>query len=326
MKYSELKLIGTDCDKYNILFGDRYVSSTYLVPKATDPRYIDILNKIINKEKVNLIIPSPDVEIKIISKYRSRLKALSYLPNSKVIELAQDKLALYEKIHRVVRMPKTILINNKEDLVGAFKELGRPLWLRKRIGSGGAASILVDNIKYALLWVSYWNGFGEFIANEYLPGRNLSWIGLYKDGKLFTSGAYLRIRYFMSHVSVSGVTGNINVGMTIHDNKVNEVAEKAIKALDDHPVGVFTVDLKEDKNGFPKVTEINAGRLHMSAYVYTVAGLNIPYYIVKLALNEDIENPPPRRNAVRPGMITVRSTDNDPVFIDKSELNKRFRN
>ena len=322
----EFRIIGVDSDRYNLLLGLRYVEKAYLVPRAGDEDYIDVLRKIIIKENVDVVIPSPDPEVYVISKYRDELDALLLLPSHRAIEIAQDKWLTYKTLLEKVGQPKTFLIQDYHSIVDAFNYLKAPVWIRKRRGAGGSKSFIAYTIEQADFWIRYWRGYGEFLVSELLSGKNLSWIGLYKDGELVASGGYLRIRYFMSHISPTGVTGNINVGVTIHDNQVNKVAEEAVKILDSTPNGIYTVDLKTKNNnnvdGEPLVTEINAGRFHMSFYVYTKAGLNLPYYYVKLALGEEVNLPPTKRNNVKPGVMTIRSTDNEPVILHANEINK----
>jgi carbamoyl-phosphate synthase large subunit len=315
----EFSIIGSDSDKYNIRFGFNYVRRVYLVPSAKDEDYIYTISKIIRRERIDLIIPSPDPEVYELSKHKKELDAEVFLPDHKIIEITQDKWSTYEALKGKVVQPKAFLIKDHGDLERSFSEIKKPLWLRKRKGVGGSKSFIAYSLGQAKFWIEYWEGYGEFIASEVLQGRNLSWIGLYKDGELITSGGYQRLRYFMERISPTGVTGNINVGMTIHDDELNYAAERAVQAIDNKPNGVYTVDVKE--NGGLNVTELNSGRFHMSFYVYTEAGLNLPYYYVKLALDEPVELPA-KRNALKAGIMTIRNTDNEPIIISADELDK----
>ena len=72
-----------------------------------------------------------------------------------------------------------------------------------------------------------------------------------------TSGS----EYFMGHLAVSGVTGNINRGRLVNDERARTLAEQAVRfvaGLAGEPAhGLLTVDLREDRSGALKVTEIN---------------------------------------------------------------------
>ena len=48
----------------------------------------------------------------------------------------------------------------------------------------------------------------------------------------------------MKHASPTSITGDINVGVTTQDDKVNSMAERAVEALDSRVSRVYTADLK----------------------------------------------------------------------------------
>ncbi len=317
----EFTIIGSDSDQYNVRFGLTYADRVYLIPRAETAGFRGAVSRIVDREEVDLIIPSPDAEVYAISKLRDELDAAVFLPDHSVVEVCQDKWLTYLALEGGVDQPKSMLIEDPGSLHRAVSEIGPPVWLRKRRGAGGSGSFIAQSGQEAQFWTEHHHGYGEFTASRFLQGRNLGWIGLYKDGELLTSGGYLRMRYFAPHVSPTGVTGTINVGMTIHDSAVNSVAERAVEAVDGRPHGAYTVDLKED--GPPYITEINAGRLHASAFVYTEAGLNLPYYYAKLALDEPVSLPA-KRNAVKAGIVTIRNLDNTPLFISQDELQENI--
>ncbi|MEM2917322.1 MAG: hypothetical protein QXN63_03080, partial [Candidatus Bathyarchaeia archaeon] len=62
------------------------------IPYATDPEYIDKLNEVIRKEKIEFVHSQPDIEVKVISENREKLAANTFLPSKKTIQVCQDKL------------------------------------------------------------------------------------------------------------------------------------------------------------------------------------------------------------------------------------------
>ncbi len=318
-------IVGCDCDRYNIVFGKRWADKLYLVPRASEEGYINAINRIVEKEEIELIIPSPDPEVYELAKAAEHkaLKAKIFAPPFKTVETVQDKWKTYLVLSRAgVPVAKTKLVKRPDDIKDALREWGSPIWLRAYRGAGGKGSIKIRGLEMGVAWVNYWDGWGKFLASEYLPGRNYCWTGIFKEGELITSAAFERVRYFMAHIAVSGVSGNINVGRVIHDDRVNRVGEEAVRAVDEKPNGVFSVDLRENKDKTPCVTEINA-RFVMPHYLFTAAGANFPLVLVKLAFNEE---PPklPRYNAARKGIITIRATDNNPIVIREEELDKLY--
>ena len=92
----EFVIIGTDSDKYNLLLGCRYAKKVYLAPKANDYGYIDALRKLVKREGVDVVIPSPDPEVLAITKHKRELGATTFLPSLRTVEVAQDKWLAYK--------------------------------------------------------------------------------------------------------------------------------------------------------------------------------------------------------------------------------------
>ena len=95
---------------------------------------------------------------------------------------------------------------------------------------------------------------------------------------------------------------------------MNEIATQAIKSVDDEATGIFCVDLREDKDGKPRPSEINAGRFFTTSYFFTKAGVNMPYFYVKLAFEEEIPDLP-RYNAIPKGLYWIRHIDAPAVLV-----------
>ena len=140
----------------------------------------------------------------------------------------------------------------------------------------------------------------EFIAQEHLFGRNIGFHSLWKDGELVTSMARERLEYIYPHLAPSGITGTPSVQRAIHDNAVNKIGTKAVLSIDPNFNGIACVDLKENQDRMPCVTEINAGRMFTTSFFFSYANkilredyyANIPYLYVKLAFKEGIPNIP----------------------------------
>jgi carbamoyl-phosphate synthase large subunit len=314
----KMYLVGVDANKYF-----RHLIPTekrHFVPSAISENYIETLNRLIEKERIEFVHPQPDIEVRVISENRERLKAKTFLPSKKAIEICQDKLKS-AKVWKEKGIPvaKTVEIREKQELEKAFEELGSPIWIRARQGAGGRGSTLARDVETAVSWIKYWKARGErweFIAQEYLPGRNLAFHSLWKDGELITSMARERLQYIYPHLSPSGITGTPAVQRTIHDKRVNEVGTQAVLAVDPNFSGIACVDLKENAEGIPCVTEINAGRMFTTSFFFAFASKvlyrdyrgNIPYLYIKLAYNEEIPEIS-KYNFLPPNIYWIRHID-----------------
>ena len=316
-------LIGTDCDRAFATLA--LTDQVYLVPRANDEeRYIAAIQDIVREREIEVIIPNNSIEARALCKHQGQIPAKLVLPSERTLDLANSKWDSYELWRDAkIPVPKTLLINTPEDLEQAFSAIdGRPVWVR---GAGipgkgiGVASLPCRTLEQAHQWVDYWNGWGGMIASEYLPGANLTWIGLFQNGTLCTGQTRERDRYIIPHVSPSGITGAPAVSHTVHRDDVFDTALRACEVIDPNLNGVVFLDFKEDASGQPRLTEMNAGRFGTTHFFYTAAGLNLPWFLVLLALGRplpDVE----QRNPLPPDLYWIRTLDAGPVLIEGQDL------
>jgi len=291
-------IVGTEANKYYLHLAR--TDKQYLIPRAKETSYINKLNEIIRKEKIDFLHTQPDVEVEIVSEKREKVEANFFLPSKKAVRACQDKLEsakLWKK--KNVPVAKTIELHTEQDVDKAFEELETPIWIRATHGASGRGSSPASNRETALSWIKYWKARNidwEFIAQEQLPGRNMAFHSLWKDGELVTSMARERIEYIYPYLAPSGITGTPAVQRTVHNKAVNEIGTEAVLAVDSAFNGIACVDLKENREGIPCVTEINAGRMFTTSFFFSYASkvlckdycANIPYLYAKLAFKEVI--------------------------------------
>jgi carbamoyl-phosphate synthase large subunit len=298
----KLYLVSTESNPHRIHLAP--TERKYQIPPATDAAYIGKLNEIIEKEKIEFLHPQPDIEVIVLSENREKIHATTFLPSKEAVHTCQDKYLSAERWkQKGVPVAQTIPIKSEIDVEKAFEKLGAPLWIRATHGAGGAGSTPAANKETAVAWIKYWrarNKNWEFIAQEHLRGKNLAFHSLWKDGELVTSMGRERIEYIYPHLAPSGITGTPAVQRTIHDERVNKIGTEAVLAIDPNFNGIACVDLKENDEGVPCATEINAGRMFTTSYFFSFASkvlrgdyyANIPYLYVKLAYKETIPNMP----------------------------------
>lgn len=218
----------------------------------------------------------------------------------------------------------------KSDIQKAFDLLGDKIWIRAKRGAGGTGSTFIENKETGVNWIKYWRSRGkdwEFIAQEFLPGRNIAFQSIFKDGELITSQARERIEYIYPYLAPSGVTGTPIVARTIHDDKVNELATQAVLAIDSDATGIFCVDMKGDKSGLICPTEINAERFFTTSYFFSFAAKkyniplgNMPNILIKLAFSEKIPDGP-KYNILPKNLYWIRHIDCSEHLIKEEDLN-----
>ena len=85
----EYYIVGTDADKYYLQRAE--VDAKYLAPFANDPKYIDFLNYIIEKENIEFVHAQNDVEVGFLSENREKINAKTFFPAKETVKILQDK-------------------------------------------------------------------------------------------------------------------------------------------------------------------------------------------------------------------------------------------
>ncbi len=322
----ELVLIGCDASEYYVHLA--ITDKKALVPRCADrQQYLAAINAICEQYAIDLIMPNNSLESHVLSAERERLGAPVFLPPVPTLDLANSKWASYSRWRDAgLPVPQSWLIDSKEDVRRIFAEHpGRPIWVR---GAGipgkgiGGAALPCRTEQHALAWIDFYDGYGGMMASEYLPGDNLTWIGLWQDGQLITSQARRRLAYVISHVSPSGITGAPAISETVDGGVLNTVGPQAALAVDKNLTGVSFLDFKCDADGNPRITEMNAGRFGTTHHFYSAAGLNLPLLYVRLALGLPIDDPPARFDPLPAGTTWVRTLDAGPALLEPGEVDR----
>lgn len=317
-------LVGCDASPHYLFLAETHVRARVPRCREIEP-YLAAVNALVDEHALDLLLPNNSLEAAVLSEHRARLHAPVFLPRPSTLAAANDKWATYELFRDAgLPVPHTVLLSEPGDVGRAFAEVGtRPVWVR---GAGipgrgvGVASLPCRTAEQATGWVDFWQGWGGMTASEYLPGDNLTWIGLWKGGELVTSQGRRRLAYVIPHVSPSGITGAPAISHTIHRADVNELGEAAVMALDPGYDGVAFVDFKCDERDGPRITEVNAGRFGTTHHFYTAAGLNLPWLLVRLALGEPLPAGLPRRDALPADLYWIRTLDCGPVLVEGARI------
>lgn len=313
-------IIGLDSNKYYLQRAE--TEERYLIPKADDSEYMSFLKMVIEETKPDFLYMQPDQEIVVISRHRNELPVKLFLPDHETIELCQDKFESYRRWKESgLKVPETMLVKNEEDIKKAFSEYGAPIWIRAIISPGGGkGSFCATNLEIAKAWINYYKGWGNFVAAECLKEQSITWQSIWKNGELIVAQGRKRLYWEFANRAPSGVTGLTGAGVTVSDSVVDEIAQKAIFAIDKKPNGIFSVDLTFDKNDIPNPTEINIGRFFTTHFFFTKAGLNMPYVFVKTAFDENIPSIASKVNPLRDDLVWIRGLDFNPILTDLKHI------
>ena len=317
-------IVGTDADKYYLMRAE--TDKRYLVPLANDPLYLMVLNKIIEEEGIEFIHAQNDVEVNFLSENRDKINAKILLPSKETIRICQDKFLSFEKWEADgIKVPDTRIIRTEKDLEDAFKVNDGKLWIRATTGAGGRGSMPVHDMETAIKWLDFQNGWdGTFTASELLEKDTITWMSIWHNGELILAQGRRRLYWELSKLSPSGVTGATGGGETVSDTVLDNIAQKAVLAIDSKPDGLFGVDLTYDKNGVPNPTEINIGRFFTTHQFFTELGVNMPYIFTKLAYGEKLPKIEKILNPAPNHMVWIRGIDFEPILVSARDIEKEL--
>jgi biotin carboxylase len=314
-------IVGTDHNPYYLQLP--HVDVRVVSPRHDDPSFVPLLLKLAAKYEVRFLHPHPSSEARVVSENLTPFKEANvktYLPEP--TSITPDKLEIHNALSKhSVPVPKTAAMDSFDDIESAFSEIGHPLWIRAKQGAGGRLGLKVDTPEQAQSWVRLnvsqkRAATKDLILQEYLPGRDVAFDSLWFEGKLMTSYARERLEYPLKHISLSGITGTPAIARIMEDETVNRVGLEAIKALDPKPHGFFSVDMKDDATGKPRITEVD-GKWHTTAplwgYAFAKAlekpELNIAHAYLMLGLNGSLDFHLPHFNLFPSNYYLVRQLD-----------------
>ena len=256
-------------------------SKRYLLPKADTLEYIQELNQLLEKNHIDILWLGSDLEIRRVTQDKDNISAKFWYPPHKAIVTMQNKFLCNQLWQsKNVAVPNSIVIKEPS-------QLKPDVWLRPvdHIGGGGKLAVHAITKIQAKQWLDQHHGWGKFTMSEFLPGVMFGFDSLWKNGKLLSFSIKERVRYSRD----SSISFTTSVVKTSSNQQAIKMAIKAIKTILPHPDGVFSVDLRENSQGIPCVTEINPGRfLTTSILLFKELSYDLPLDYLNLILGKKI--------------------------------------
>ena len=326
----QYRFVGVDCNPLayglydNSLFDQRYV-----VPRSNSDEYWPAMNQLIRKENIDAAIVLPEEEVLEWSlNHQSKLNrpVITHLPDHRLAKSLVNKHQMHEQLADSSLIPKFIKINplsyNYQSIVN---EIGDTFWIRSTEGSSGLGSLKIDSEEALSQWISINPKVKEFIATEYLPGRNMACKMLYFDDGLKRTACAERVNYIMAKVAPSGITGNTSFGRLINEPELVKLSKQALEIIASQLAcelnGIFTVDYKEDSEGFPKITEINVRHVAFTSSM-AAGGANIPLDTIKAMISGKGAAMDRVDYTYGESLIFLRDVDAEPIIMKESDLLK----
>ena len=278
------RIIAVDMNKYSsgLYLADR----GYLLPPCISRDYLEKLDQIIKKEKVDVLIPLIDEELLPISRYyKDREIPKILLPREIFIKLCLNKWELMNALSKAnIPCPKTYLLKS-------FKQIPQNLLpcIIKPIKSRGSRGFQYLKNKEDFKKYFEDNSFkkNDLIIQELIEGTEFT-ISVVVSNK----GEILSV-VPKEVILKKGIT---KIAVTRRNQKIDEVCRKIQQNF--QADGPFNVQLIMDKKtNLPKVFEINP-RFSTTVALTMAAGVNEVDLLIENLLNKKTSKPRFKENLV----------------------------
>jgi hypothetical protein len=232
--------------------------------------------KLVKEHRIDVIVPQPEQDVRRLA-YQDWTddKLPHLLPGG--VKMMQEKRQLAQHLGGLA--PENWPYSDT-DVREALKDHPK-LFMRARQGAGAFAALPVHSVEEARFWYEWWRRERDmtpkdFMISEYLPGREFTWQGVLRDGKLL---AYF-VRERVKRMHRNGYSGTPSVARSSHDPDVIDVANQVVARLG-VTQGAIGIDMKERNHGAGdfKVTEVNC-RFYTTTLFPRALGMNLPDILV----------------------------------------------
>jgi hypothetical protein len=247
-----------------------YEKTIFDIPMIKDEEnFINELNKMITKNKIDYIYPAYDIIHWFLSKNKLKLNAKVLVSDFETCDICISKTKTYNLLRDVLDVPE--FINEEESEVKQF-----PYFMKPDDGCGSRDSYKISNMEELNF---YKKRVKNYILCEYLPHDEYT-IDCFtnKEGKLIFSEARQRNKTI---AGMSVYTKNVlNVDFSIYAKKINEKLKFN---------GAWFFQMKYDCNMKLKLLEV-APRIPGGMSLYRNKGINFPLLTLRQFEGENIDS------------------------------------
>lgn len=327
--HPDYRLIGVDANKKAMGFFMPGLLDDYEVcPRCTEENYFPFIERVVEKYQIDYAIVQPEAEIVEWGAYyeKNGRFPVDVFMGCKSLSLSlRDKSIMASLLEGSHFIPKTIKVTQKNPRFEEVEKLiGFPCWIRATEGTGGLGSLRLDNLDCYRSWLFINSFISEYTVSEFLPGRHLANQMLYYNNEYVKGAALECAEYVMESIAPSHVTGNTHFARFLNDDRINRFCDDCVKflcaKLQVPAHGILSFDLKEDKNGDLKVTEVNIR--HMA---YTGVMAQVGFDLIEDTIrimedgNADRVVHDPYYHYDKP-YVFLRDVDVEPILLESEEV------
>ncbi len=242
----------------------QYTFANYIpdLPFVDEPGFIAALNQVIERHKIDLIMPAHDSVVLKLAEHREEIKATVVTAPLETCQLARSKRATYDFLASTVKVPRSYQPD---------ESLPFPVFLKPDVGQGSKGTVRAEKAEEVEVALAK---DPSLLILEFLPGQEFT-VDCFtdKEGVLLYVGPRSRDR----------VTNGISVSSRgVTDPAIEEMARKINSAVKFN--GVWFFQVKKDRDGAYTLLEI-APRVAGTMALSRMRGVNLPLLSLYNALD-----------------------------------------
>jgi carbamoyl-phosphate synthase large subunit len=271
----ELKInahfFGTDTTKLSSAL--QLCDKGFLVKPVTDANYIKQLLTIVKTNKVKLLVPTVDLDLKLLAQNRSKFAAIgcrALISTPYVVDVCQDKRKTYRFL---LKNGFDTALTMSVQAALSKKKLNWPCFLKPWDGYASRGNAVVNNRKELLFFAKR---IPNTICQEFIEGTEHT-CDVYVDFSM-------KVRCVVPRKRIEVRAGEVSKGQIVKHPHIMSEAARLVETLGAGP-GVITLQLFLTDDGKVKFIEINP-RFGGGVPLSIKAGANFPKWILQELLGK----------------------------------------
>ena len=273
-------LFGTDTTELSPAL--QLCDQRFSVKRTTHAGYIEQILSIVKANSVKLLVPTVDLDLKLLAQNKSKFDAMGcrvLVSDPEVIDICQDKRKTYKFLLKnnfdtpATGSIRTVLKNSKSSIYGLAianrkSQIGFPLFLKPWDGYAGRGNAVVNNRKELMF---YAKRVPNAICQELVKGTEYT-CDVYVDFGM-------KVRCVVPRKRIEVRAGEVSKGQVAKNARIMSEAVTLVEKLGAGP-GVITLQLFLTEGGEVKYIEINP-RFGGGAPLSIKAGADFPKWILQ---------------------------------------------
>jgi carbamoyl-phosphate synthase large subunit len=258
--------LGTDTSELSPAL--QLCDESFLVKPTTHPGYIRQLLSIVKRNRIKLLVPTVDLDLRLLSENKSRFTSLGcrvLVSSPEVIDICQDKRKTHQfLLKNGFDTPFTMSVRSAL----SKSKLNWPCFLKPWDGYAGRGNAIVNNRRELSFFAKR---IPNAICQEYIKGTEYT-CDVYIDFDL-------KVRCVVPRKRIEVRTGEVSKAQIVKNTNIMSQAASLAEKLGAGP-GVITLQLFLTDSGKIKFIEINP-RFGGGAPLSIKAGANFPKWILQ---------------------------------------------